>query len=144
MAKPKSARHLRGWPWALGTGRMSVIFSTCPRKERSMCRLRISSPAGAIAAALALAATLAGCSDLYMDRRDSIALSAGDAVAANQTAQMYDPWPAHSGNVNHATNGQRMQSAVERYRTNAVTPPVPPMALQFGNPSSTTAQTGGS
>ncbi len=109
-----------------------------------MCRLKISSPAGAIAAALALAAALAGCSDLYMDRRDSIALSAGDAVAANQIAQMYDPWPAHSANVNHATNGQRMQSAVERYRTNAVTPPVPPMALQFGNPSSTTAQTGGS
>jgi hypothetical protein len=85
---------------------------------------------------------LGGCSDIYMDHRDSIMLSAGDAVAANKTAQIYDPWPQHSRNVNYAANGQRMQSAVERYRTNLVTPPVPPMALQTGNPSMTAAQTG--
>jgi hypothetical protein len=109
-----------------------------------MFRSKISPPAGVIAVALAAAAALAGCSDLYMDHRDSIALSAGDAVAANQMAQMYDPWPARSGNVNYAANGQKMQSAIERYRTNMVTPPVPPMALVSGNPSQSTAQTNGS
>jgi hypothetical protein len=85
---------------------------------------------------------LGGCSDIYMDHRDSISLTAGDAVAANKTAQIYDPWPWRSRNVNYAANGQRMQSAVERYRTNLVTPPVPPMALQTGNPSMTAAQSG--
>lgn len=109
-----------------------------------MCRPRISLPSRAIAGALALAATLTGCSDLYMDRRNSIALSAGSAVSANEMAQMYDPWPARSGNVNYGANGQRMQSAVERYRTNMVTAPVAPMALQTGNPSPTTAQAPGS
>jgi len=96
---------------------------------------------GCTLAVIIAAIALAGCSDLYIDRRDSVALSAGDAVAANQVAQMYDPWPAGSGNVNYAANGQRMQSAVERYRTNLVTPPVSPMALQQSNPSSMAAQT---
>jgi hypothetical protein len=83
---------------------------------------------------------LGGCSDMYLDHRDSISFTAGDAVEANKTAQIYDPWPQHSRNVNYAANGQRMQSAVERYRTNLVTPPVPPMALQSGNPSIPTSQ----
>ena len=39
---------------------------------------------------------------------------------------MVDPWPPHSGNTNIAFNGQKMQSAVERYRTDKVTPPVDP------------------
>jgi hypothetical protein len=93
----------------------------CPSKTKPMGRL--------IAAAVATAAIgtmIGGCSDLYTDRRDTIALSGGDAVAANQVMQMNDPWPPHSGNTNVAFNGQRMQSAVERYRTNNVTQPVDP------------------
>jgi hypothetical protein len=73
---------------------------------------------------LILAAILAGCSDVYTDRRDTIALSAGDALATNKVTQMVDPWPRHSANRNIGFNGQRMQSAVERYRTNKVTDPV--------------------
>jgi hypothetical protein len=96
---------------------------------------RTKKSAGAIVAALTLAAVLTGCSGIYMDRRDSIVLGAGDAVAANQMAQMYDPWPPHSNNVNYAANGQRMQSAVERYRTNTVTQPVSPMGLQVATPT---------
>ena len=112
-----------------------------------MCRPRTnertSRPArlGA-AAAIVATALLGGCSDIYMDHRDSISFTAGDAVEANKTAQIYDPWPQHSRNVNYAANGQRMQSAVERYRNNLVTPPVSPMALQSGNPSTMAAQTG--
>jgi len=98
----------------------------------------------ALAVAGALGVLLAGCSDpgLYLDRRDSIALSAGDAVAANMAMQTIDPWPAHSGNVNLAANGQKMQSAVERYRSNLVTQPVDPMMLQVANTTPSTAQTG--
>jgi hypothetical protein len=70
-----------------------------------------------------LASLLAGCSDLYFDRRETIAFDGGDAMAANAAEQTIDPWPRNSNN-NHLTfNGQRMQHAVECYRYNKVTPP---------------------
>ncbi len=103
---------------------------------------RAGLPASARRQRYVATALLGGCSDIYMDHRDSISFTAGDAVEANKTAQIYDPWPQHSRNVNYAANGQRMQSAVERYRNNLVTPPVSPMALQTGNPSTMAAQTG--
>jgi hypothetical protein len=95
-----------------------------------------------IAVAGLLGVLLAGCSDpgLYLDRRDTIALGAGDAVAADAAMQTVDPWPRESGNTHIAANGQRMQSAVERYRTNNVTQPVDPMMLQVSNQTPTTLQ----
>jgi hypothetical protein len=77
-----------------------------------------------LAAALVAAAMLAGCADadLYFDRRDSITLHAGDAVAANIVAQTVDPWPREAANRNIASNGDRMQAAGERYRTGKTTP----------------------
>lgn len=74
---------------------------------------------------LALAAALlalAGCSE-YLDHRDTIALSGGNAVATDKVTQMVDPWPRESGNRAIAFNGEKMQSAYERYRTNKVIPP---------------------
>jgi hypothetical protein len=73
---------------------------------------------------LILGAVLAGCSDIYYDRRETIALGADDHIATDEVVQMIDPWPRHSGNRNIAFNGEKMQSAVERYRTNRVIPPV--------------------
>jgi hypothetical protein len=74
--------------------------------------------------ALALGATtlLGACTDMYLDRRDTVSFEAGDAVAANKVTQMVDPWPAYAGNRNLAYDGERMQAAAERYRTNKVTP----------------------
>jgi hypothetical protein len=86
-----------------------------------------------VAAALAVGAlgtAIGGCSQIYLDRRDTLALSAGDAIAANQAVQVIDPWPPHSGNTNIVFNGQRMQAAAERYRTNTIVPPADPMAPQ--------------
>lgn len=83
--------------------------------------------AGTVALA-GLASLLAGCSDIYLDRRETVALSAGDAIAANKVTQMVDPWPPNSGDRNIAYNGQRMQAAVERYRTNKVTQAADSMA----------------
>lgn len=99
-----------------------------------------------IAAALtvgALGMTLGGCSQLYLDRRDAIALSAGDGIAANQAAQVIDPWPPRSGNTNLVFNGQRMQSAAERYRTNTVVQPADPMAPQATVPLAPTSSSYG-
>ncbi len=75
-------------------------------------------------AGIALGTMLGGCSDIYYDRSETIALGAGDAIAANETTQMVDPWPRYSGNKNIAFNGERMQRAVECYRNNKVTPPI--------------------
>ena len=71
---------------------------------------------------------------MYFDHREGVTSGAGDAVAANEAMQTIDPWPARSGNPNIATNGQRMQSAVERYRTNNVTQPVDPMQIESAEP----------
>jgi hypothetical protein len=76
----------------------------------------------AILALAALFATLAGCSE-YLDRRDTIALSGGNAVYTDRVTQTVDPWPRDSANREIAYNGEKMQTAVERYRTNKVTPP---------------------
>ena len=62
-------------------------------------------------------ATLGGCSE-YFDRRDTVSLHAGDAVATDKMSQMVDPWPAASANKNIGFNGERMETAMERYRTN--------------------------
>ena len=87
-------------------------------------------PLSKIALALLIAVPLGGCvtSDLvdpqgYLDRRDTISLHAGDAIATNKVTQMYDPWPAYSADYNIAYNGQRMQAAAERYRYGKVIQP---------------------
>jgi hypothetical protein len=75
--------------------------------------------------ALALAALLAalgGCSQ-YLDHRETISLGGGDSVATNAATQTIDPWPRDSANRDIAYNGEKMQSAVERYRTGKVIPP---------------------
>ena len=77
-----------------------------------------------LAAAALLASLLAGCTDLYVDRRETISPLAGDAMNVNRAAQMVDPWPVTSANKNIAFNGEKMQTASERYRMGRVIPPV--------------------
>ncbi len=89
-----------------------------------MSRPGINGPQRAIAAAVMLGALLAGCSDVYFDRRETVSLGAGNAVAANEIEQMVDPWPPYSNNKNLTFNGERMQRAVECYRIDKVTQPV--------------------
>jgi hypothetical protein len=76
------------------------------------------------AALLVLGLGLAGCSDIYFDRRETIALGAKDAVLTDQVEQMVDPWPRQVGNRNLAFNGEKMQVAQQRYRTGKVIAPV--------------------
>src|SRR2546423_5400615 len=76
-------------------------------------------------AILALAATtlLGACTDMYLDRRDTVSLAAGDAAATNKVTHMIDPWPLHAGNRHIDFDGERMAAAAERYRSDKVKPP---------------------
>jgi hypothetical protein len=67
-----------------------------------------------------------------------VALTGGDSVAANTATQMVDPWPPQSGNKNIAFNGEKMQAAVQRYRTDKVTQPSDPTDLTSNNQSGQT------
>lgn len=83
---------------------------------------RSSKAVGALALTALLGSSLAGCSE-YLDRRETISLNGGNAVAQNSIVQMVDPWPRASANRNIAFDGNVMESAVRRYRTGQVIPP---------------------
>ena len=93
-----------------------------------MSRTRIERYRLALAGVL-LGVALAGCSEhvannLYLDRRETISPLTGDSLNSNRVAQTIDPWSLASANNNIAYSGEKMQTAVERYRTNKVIPPV--------------------
>ena len=77
---------------------------------------------GTAIAALACTLFTGACTDMYLDRRDTVSLGAGDAVAANKVTHMVDPWPIRAGDRNIAFDGERLAATAERYRTNKVTP----------------------
>ena len=83
------------------------------------------------AALLVLAASVAGCSDIYTDRRDMISIAAGEAMAANRVTHTIDPWSPASANRNIAYNGERIQGAAGRYRTHNVIRPVSPTSTDW-------------
>jgi type IV pilus biogenesis protein CpaD/CtpE len=62
---------------------------------------------------------LSACNQ-YLERKDTITMSAGDAVAANEAAQVIDPWPRHSQNNNIPMDGVKAQRAIQQYRSNGV------------------------
>jgi hypothetical protein len=76
--------------------------------SRALCRL----------AAAALALSAAACAD-YVERRQTIAAHAGNAVAANRAIHTIDPWPAASADTRIETSGRRIVDAIERYETRA-------------------------
>ena len=69
--------------------------------------------------AAVLGTALTGCSDIYFDRRESIAAHAGDAVATNQVTHMVDPWPRASGT---ATSPSTASACRRRSRGTGRTP----------------------
>ena len=74
----------------------------------------------------AAAAALAGCGYYgndegvrYLQRKDTVTLSAGDASRANAVAQTIHPWPPGVGNRNIPMEGSRAVRAIECYRQGA-------------------------
>lgn len=74
---------------------------------------------------LGLCATLCACTNpgFYTDHREGITFHGGNAVASNLAVQTIDPWPPASADRHLPSDGERTQKAIERYRTNKVTPP---------------------
>jgi hypothetical protein len=79
-----------------------------------------------IAVVVVIASAVAGCAEIYYDRRETVGAGSGDAIAANKVSQMIDPWSAASANNRIAFNGQLMQSAQDRYNRGKVITPVLP------------------
>ena len=74
----------------------------------------------------AAAAALAGCGYYgndegvrYLQRKDTVTLSAGDASRANAVAQTIHPWPPGVGNRKIPMEGSRAVRAIECYRQGA-------------------------
>lgn len=65
---------------------------------------------------------LGGCRERrygeYLHPRDTISLSAGDAVAHNKAVQTIDPWPVYSRKANHLSDGKRILLGMQRYQKN--------------------------
>ena len=83
---------------------------------------RFTSIARAAAGPLLAGMLLSGCAD-YVVRRETISQNGGDAIATNRATQVVDPWSRASADNVIAFNGEKMQSAVERYRRNKVIQP---------------------
>ncbi|RAI45293.1 hypothetical protein [Rhodoplanes roseus] len=77
----------------------------------------------ALAGALLLAGFVAGCSDIYYDRRQTVLFGAQDAVASNVAIHTIDPWPKAAADRNIPGQGTTVAIAAERYRTGKVTRP---------------------
>jgi hypothetical protein len=88
-----------------------------------MCSRFVTRTLAAAVIAATLCGSLGGCSEYYFDRRDSVTLYSGEAMAANRVTQTIDPWSPASGNRNIAYNGEKAAVASERYRTGRVIPP---------------------
>jgi len=96
----------------------------------------------AVAAAVLLGSFLAGCSDIYYDRRETVSFAANDATASAQATQAIDPWPPASANRNIDSNGARVAGAIERYRTGQIIQPRG-MSTSAGYAAQTQSQQGG-
>jgi hypothetical protein len=65
---------------------------------------------------------LAGCTDPHFPINPSF----GNSVTANMAAQIINPVP-RAVYPDPTTNGKRMSDAMQRYRTERVYPPIPPI-----------------
>jgi hypothetical protein len=58
---------------------------------------------------------LTGCSDIYTDRRETVALGAGDAMAANRVTHTIDPWsPAPQHRLQRREDAERTRALSHR------------------------------
>jgi hypothetical protein len=68
----------------------------------------------------------------WFERRDTITLQAGDALAANKAMQMRDPWPPYVHDQHILFHGEVIVGAIERYRRGPRAVPPPATGSEFG------------
>src|SRR4051794_40347512 len=78
---------------------------------------------GITVAVLAATTMVGACTDMYLDRPDTVSFEASNASAANKAIQTIDPSPVYGARQDIADDGERAAAAAERYRTNKVTQP---------------------
>lgn len=76
----------------------------------------------ALAAAGLAGMLVCGCDD-YLERRDTITLGAGDAIATNKATQTINRWPDAARQDRWLSDGERARIAEARYRRRAVPSP---------------------
>jgi hypothetical protein len=82
--------------------------------------MRILRTLGSLAFALAVGGCWSGIYEnpaaQYVNRSDTITLSAGNAKDVNAATHVIDPWPRYVNNRRIRANGQRIVGAVQRYQ----------------------------
>jgi hypothetical protein len=82
--------------------------------------MRIARPLGSLTLAMALGGCWNGIYESpaarYVNRSDTVTLSAGNAKNVNAATHVIDPWPRYVGNRRIRANGERMVGAVQRYQ----------------------------
>jgi hypothetical protein len=83
----------------------------------------------------------------FTERKDGIALSAGDAVASNAAVQIPTPWPRDSNDTTIAMDGERIARAVARYREGekqpvATVPDTPLYGSTLGSANASSQESG--
>ena len=61
----------------------------------------------------------------YIQRKDTVALGAGNAKAVNAATHVIDPWPRYVGNRHIPVSGDRLSRAVTRYNQGSYRQPAP-------------------
>lgn len=74
--------------------------------------------------ALPLVLALGGCNE-YLERREGIAATSGDAVRANIAAHVVDPWPPGARDPNIVLRAERLVEVIERNKEAPAAPPAP-------------------
>lgn len=97
-------------------------------------------PAAIMMPAILLGFMLGGCSEHYFDRRDTVTLYSGEAMAANRVTHTIDPWPPYSGQTRLVYSGEKAAVASERYRTGRVIPPANALTSSTYNQAAQQAQ----
>ncbi len=78
--------------------------------------MRITKTTFVLAAALTIGGAWPAFAQ-YLNRTDTITTSAGDDQDVNMAIQTIDPWPRHVGNRRIPGNGERLNGAIQRYRS---------------------------
>lgn len=87
--------------------------------QQNKTRMRL---AVALSAAGVTGILVSGCNE-YLERRDGISLSAGDAIATNKATQTINRWPEAARQDRWLSDGERARIAESRYRRRAVPSP---------------------